>query len=98
MEREFEKLPLGAQAKLYQRMEKFRTGTASSRDIDHLGDGLLEIRVRIGSNPFRLIFFCDARTCVALTTFKKKDQQTPKRYIDLAKERRSIWLGQRRPM
>jgi transcriptional regulator with XRE-family HTH domain/putative component of toxin-antitoxin plasmid stabilization module len=71
-EEEFEDLPTDAQARLWARMVKFKEGRPSPRDVDSLGDGILEIRVRVGSDRYRLLFFCHGRTCVALTAFHKK--------------------------
>ena len=90
-EKEFTGLPAVAQARLWQKMNKFLTGSYSPRDVDNLGDGILEIRVKLGSNPYRVIFCCDGRRCVVLTAFHKKDQRTPKKDLDRAKVRRRTW-------
>ena len=92
VQKEFDNLPVDARAKLWQRMEKFRMGTNAPRDIDDLGHGLMEIRVKIGSNPYRVIFFCDGRTPVALTAIKKKDQRLPEQDRSRAHDRMKSWL------
>lgn len=93
VEKEFEALPVIARASLSQRMDKFQAGTHAPRDVKNLGNGLMEIRVKIGSNPYRLIFFCHGRIPVALTVFKKKTQQTSQKDLKRAQDRMATWLA-----
>ena len=59
-------------------------------------DGIIEIRVQIGKNHFRLLGFENSGTFVILTNgFKKKDQKVPKSEIDLAQQRRKDYLSRK---
>ena len=56
-------------------------------------DGIVEIRVQIGKNHFRLLGFEHNDSLVILTNgFKKKDQKVPKPEIELAQQRRKEYL------
>jgi len=56
-------------------------------------DGIIEIRIQIGKNNFRLLGFENEGTFVILTNgFKKKDQKVPKSEIELAQRRRNEYL------
>ena len=56
-------------------------------------DGIIEIRIQIGKNNFRLLGFENNGTFVVLTNgFKKKDQKVPKSEIELAQQRRKEYL------
>ena len=49
-------------------------------------DGLYEIRVKHGSDIFRIFcFFDDDKLVILMNGFQKKTQQTPKRLIEKAK-------------
>ncbi len=56
-------------------------------------DGIIEIRIQIGKNNFRLLGFENNGTFIILTNgFKKKDQKVPKSEIELAQQRRKEYL------
>ena len=56
-------------------------------------DGIIEIRIQIGKNHFRLLGFENNGTFVILTNgFKKKNQKVPKSEIELAQQRRKEHL------
>ncbi len=56
-------------------------------------DGIIEMRVQIGKNHFRLLGFEHKSVFVVLTNgFKKKDPKVPKFEIKLAKSRRKEYL------
>lgn len=56
-------------------------------------DELWEVRVRAGSNIFRLIGFFDGSSLVVLThAFKKKTQKTPKADIKKAEQRKNEYF------
>lgn len=58
---------------------------------DSLGDGLFELRTGFDGNIFRHIFmFYDDRQIIILESFVKKQQKTPQKHIEIAKERRSL--------
>lgn len=57
-------------------------------------DGIIEVRVQLGSNNFRLLGFEHNGTFVVLTNaFRKKDQKVPKKEIDLAQLRKKEYLS-----
>ena len=56
-------------------------------------DDIVEVRVQIGKNNFRLLGFEHKDTLVILTNgFKKKDQKVPKSEISLAQKRKDEYL------
>ena len=58
-----------------------------------LGDGIFELRCKLGSNITRaLYFFYVGKKIIVTNGFVKKTQKTPPFEIKLAKERRSDWL------
>ena len=57
-------------------------------------DDIIEVRVQIGKNNFRLLGFEHMTTFVILTNaFKKKDQKVPKSEITLAEKRKNEYLS-----
>ena len=57
-------------------------------------DGIIEVRVQIGKNNFRLLGFEYEGTFTVLTNgFKKKDQKVPKSEISLAQQRKNEYLS-----
>ena len=55
----------------------------------HLDDGIFEIRCKVGNNITRVMYFFYYEGKIILTNgFVKKTQKTPKKEIELAKERR----------
>lgn len=55
--------------------------------VDGLGGGLFEVRTTSHGNEYRVLFCIVSSAMVALVGFAKKTQQTPKRFIDLARRR-----------
>ena len=50
-------------------------------------DGLYEIRVKVGSNIYRIFcFFDEGKLIVLINAFQKKDQKTPKSEINKAEK------------
>lgn len=91
-EKEFRELPTPARARLLQKMEKYTEGKATpGRDFKHLRDGIFEIRIKLGTNPYRVLFFMDGDLPVALRCFHKKDQKVSASDIDVAIQRRKTW-------
>lgn len=70
------------------RIGRLLQGETRFKDVDDLGDGIKEIRHRVGSNHFRILFFIKGRICVGLTCFYKNQQKTEKKDLDRAKQRR----------
>ena len=63
----------------------------------HLGDGIWELRARLGGNTWRVLYFhWRGRTFGLLHAFTKKTQQTPRAEIEIAKDRRATWLRRER--
>lgn len=65
--------------------------------MSHTED-LWEIRVRAGSNIFRLLGFFDGPKLLVLAhAFQKKTQKTPRQSIRLAEERKRDYFRRKRP-
>jgi phage-related protein len=63
----------------------------------HLGDGIFELRAKVGSDISRVLYFFYIDKQIILTNgFIKKSQKTPKREIDLAKKYREDYLSRRK--
>jgi phage-related protein len=60
--------------------------------VDHLGDGLWEIRSRLQNRQARVIFSIIENEIVILHAFIKKRQKTPSEALALAKTRRKQYL------
>ena len=60
---------------------------------EFLGDGIFELRCKLGSNITRaLYFFYVGKKIIVTNGFMKKTQKTPPTEIKLAKDRRADWL------
>ena len=58
--------------------------------IDHLGDGIYELRIKFSSNIFRCLYFHVVEKQYLITHgFTKKTQKTPAKEIGRAKEYRT---------
>jgi len=56
-------------------------------------DGIIEIRIQLAKNNFRLLGFEHNGSLVVLTNgFRKKDQKVPKSEIELAQQRKKEYL------
>ena len=55
--------------------------------VDGFGDGLFEVRTSLDDDIYRVLFCLDGSTMVLLHGFKKKAQKTPKRDLDLGRNR-----------
>ena len=59
-----------------------------------LGDGIFELRCKLGSNITRtLYFFYVGKRIIVTNGFVKKTQKTPPAEIKLAKDRRKDWIN-----
>ena len=55
--------------------------------------GLLELRIRFGSNISRILYFLHIeKTFILLHGFVKKDQKTPTKELEMAKQRMNEYL------
>ena len=58
-----------------------------------IGDGIFEIRCKLGNNNTRILYFFYVGKKIILTNgFVKKTQKTPKSEIELAKKRREQYI------
>ena len=61
---------------------------------ESLGDGIFELRCKLGSNITRVLYFFYYDSRIIVTNgFVKKTQKTPYREIQLAKKRRKDWIN-----
>ncbi len=63
--------------------------------IDNLGDGIWEVRSRLGNRIARTLFVMVDQEIVLLHGFIKKQQKTPQDELDLAKKRKRQYLENR---
>src|SRR5258706_15375202 len=56
--------------------------------VGSLGNGLWEVRSRLGDRIARVMFVVDGRTMVLLHGFMKKTQKTPKHDLNVAAKRK----------
>lgn len=88
---EFDSLETRGRAGLTKTMQRYRDGETRRQDVDALGDGIFELRYRVGTERYRLLFMLWGPHCVALTAFQKKQQKTPKQDLDRARARARHW-------
>lgn len=83
------------QAKIYHEIKLLAANGPNLR-MPHsktLGNGILELRAKVGSNISRtLYFFYHGKNIVLTNGFIKKEQKTPKREIELAEKYRADYL------
>ena len=60
--------------------------------VDNLGDGIWEVRSRLGNRIARTLFAVVDEEIVLLHGFIKKQQKTPHNELDLAKKRKKQYL------
>jgi phage-related protein len=90
---EFAKLPVDVRAKLDLAMSRHLSGESRTKDVDHLGSGIYEIRVRHLNNQYRVLFIGWGVHRVVLTVFKKNQQKTPKPDLARAEKRARRWVA-----
>lgn len=62
-------------------------------------EGIWEVRIRLGSDIFRLLGFFDGGTLLILTNgFAKKTQKTPPQGVALAVRRKNDYLARRKKL
>ena len=60
--------------------------------VEHLEEGIYELRTEYEGSIFRTLFFFDAgNVIVLLNSFQKKSVKTPRRYLALAKQLRKSY-------
>ena len=58
----------------------------------HIEDGIYEIRIKVGSDIYRIFcFFDDGKLVILLHGFSKKTQKLPRKYIEKAKQLRGTY-------
>lgn len=62
--------------------------------VDHLGDGIWELRSRLPNRVARTLFAVVRNEIVVLHGFIKKTQQTPAQELELARRRKRIYEQQ----
>ena len=85
-------------AKAYRLLTMVSENGAELREpySKHLHDGIFELRVKVGSNIARVLYFFFVGKRVIVTNgFTKKTQETPKGEIIKAKEYRADYLKKR---
>jgi phage-related protein len=90
----FDHLPDRAVAKCRGKIELLRThGHQLKRPhAAYLGDGLYELRTRMGSVNYRMLYFFHDRAAVVLAHgFEKKQARVPDRDLRLADRRRRVF-------
>jgi phage-related protein len=60
--------------------------------VDHLGDGIWEVRSRLANRMARTLFAMVDQEIVLLHGFIKKQQKTPSAELELAKKRKQQYL------
>lgn len=61
-----------------------------------LSDGIFELRIQVGNNATRILyFFCVGRNIILTNGFVKKTQKTPLAEIQIAKQRRADYLSRK---
>lgn len=88
---EFDALPPVPRAGLAKRIDRYLGGESRFKDVDSLGDGILELRHRHLNSHYRVLFMLWGPHCVALTAFHKKQRATPKGELDRARIRARRW-------
>ncbi len=96
---EFDALPLHGQAALAEVMPQWAAAAlcypGRSRR-SRTRTGLLELRVNVGSDPFRLIFFADSPVHDVIVLAINKNKEKPSwRELDRARRRRDEWRARR---
>lgn len=83
-------------AKMMRTIELLATNGTDLREpySKPLGDGIFELRAKIGSDTSRVLyFFIIGRKVILTNGFIKKTQKTPAKEIDRAKQYRSEYLA-----
>ena len=89
-----ERLPERAYAKGFVRVERLaELGHELRRpEADYLRDGIYELRWRLGSINYRVLYFFHGREAVVLAHGLTKEGKIPNKDIDLAVKRKNLYL------
>lgn len=91
----FEKLPEKAQDKCRVRLERLATLGHELRrpEADFLRDGIYELRVRLRTTNYRILYFFHGRTAAVLSHGVIKEDRVPANEIDRAINRKYQFNG-----
>ena len=64
-----------------------------SKPMPSIGKKCHELRIQDENKTWRIIYYTDKEAVVILDVFAKKSQKTPKKVIDLCKQRLTNYLG-----
>ncbi|MBA3293771.1 MAG: type II toxin-antitoxin system RelE/ParE family toxin [Geodermatophilaceae bacterium] len=85
---EFEALPKHGQAALAHAIARWQRGQSLPAEVKPLAGGLLELRVQVGRDPYRAIFFKDTPVHdVCVLAVYKNQRRLPKSDLYLARQR-----------
>lgn len=88
MKEQFQKLPADVQGEFFARMERYRDGESRPREVKDIGDGILELRLQIRRDQYRLLLTRWGPYAVVLDCFLKDQRKTDK---TRALERAAAW-------
>ena len=91
---EFEALPLHGRVALAEAIHRWTKGLSLSNEVKPIVDsgGLYELRVQVGHDPFRAVFFKDTPVhSVCVLAVYKNQPKLPKADKDLAIRRMKQW-------
>ena len=95
VERELRELRLSAHeaGRLDAVMARIDEDAVRHSDLDHLADGIWELRVRLDHRILRLLYSHESHgtLLLALIVAVKKTQTTPRNWIATARSRRAEW-------
>jgi len=86
-----DRLPAKAQDKCRVRIERLRDLGHELRrpEADFLRDGIYELRVRLGTTNYRMLYFFHGRIAAVLAHGLVKESEVPRRAIDIAVRRKA---------
>jgi hypothetical protein len=90
-------LPRHGRAALLEAIKRFERDEHRASEIKKLVDckGLWEVRVNVGNDPFRAVFFYDdTYYCICVTAVYKNQQELPKQVRDRATRRMRAWQAE----
>lgn len=86
--KDFDDLEAEGRAALAVVMRKWLQGATTRSECELIEKDLYELKTRVGSNHYRVLFSIRGRVCWVLTAFYKNQQQTPESDKKRARKRR----------
>lgn len=98
-EKEYDQFSKVVQGRFVELIERLLNGQTRSGagDVKNVGDGIYELRVRVGNNQYRILYFVCRQVCVGLTCFYKNQEKLPRQDLSRAQERRKAYLRSNGP-